>query len=177
MWRPRIVAEIDADYLKKTHDLTMSVPRVIYTLCRYFSLWTLRLLKKKNRLFVNLDRFIEKLDQDPIRALLRRDETEAYSQSGYFNIKPAEFVFIFMNKTTRRFYYPLLAICIACRSAGSVIEIFRLIAEHFLWSLKLAFSPSAKKRYEKSPNQSLRKVVTVPDTDSEDQMIPLRLGR
>lgn len=174
-WRPWILAELDAHYLRsRSEETRLSLG---YLLLYYAKLVRVRIEKGwgGNSL---LARVIRRLLPSSGQAAPTVEEVKAYdyiSDSGYFNIhKGFKFAPLLMNPLTRRFFYPLLALAMAIK-AGSPAQTLRLIFEHLRWSL--FHTPS---KTPEIPAKSLRKIVTIVsqrNINAEDRMLPLRSGR
>ena len=165
LWRPMILAQLDAHHLAKTRNASLSLASVAWYYTRLVGLRIARRLK----LGVLL----------PARSSPTADTAAAYdhvADSGYFNIhKGFKFAPLLLNPVTRRVFYPLLAVAVAVGKAKSPFDTLRLLAEHLWWSLTRPFRPAAD-----LPRRSLRKIVKIQaakTASGEDMMIPLRLGR
>jgi hypothetical protein len=171
-WRYRLTGEVDGHYLRSL-GVTMSFIQVIGLLIG-------RGIKKRAKDNRGMSHVLGLLPERWLSTDVVLGEmgfSEWSDRSGYFNIKPSWTVPLFLNGITRRFYYPLLALCTAEKHGKSVFESLRLIVDHLGWSIKHVFvnpDPVAE--------TSLRKIVEIKPSptvraDEEDLMLPLRQGR
>lgn len=176
MWRPWILAELDAHYLRSRRaDSQLSL---FYLLTYYAKLVRVRIEKGwgGSSTLARLGRWLLPRSGQAAPAAQAGKSYDYVSDSGYFNIhKGFKFAPLLMNPLTRRMFYPLLAVAMAIK-AGSPMQTLQLIAEHLRWSLL-----SGSRKTPEIPPKSLRKTVTIVsrsnDAAAEDRMLPLRSGR
>lgn len=179
MWRPLILAELDAYHLRK---LRVDVRLSLTDLVRYYSgLIANRLANRQGfgarllrPLFESLSADSEALDG---RAAASTRKHDYYSDSGYFNIQSGlKYAPLKFNPLTSRLFYLFVAFAVAMRNGPTLTSKVWLLVEHLFWSVSGHFKP----RKLDLPDQSLRKlVVTVTrrNEDAVDRMMPLRSGR
>lgn len=179
MWRPLILAELDAYYLRQKGAPAISVWQVV----QYYTKLVLDRVARRMRVPRPAIMRASALGMSAAPAAPATanagDDTKAYNyvtDSGYFNIHSnLKFAPLLLNGVTRVMFYPLLAIAIAFWRGHSPLHALQLIGEHLYWSLT--------RRFRKPlvlPERSLRKVVNITKLKgkpNEDKMIPLRLGR
>lgn len=177
IWRPLILAELDAHYLRQKGLPDMSLWQVFKY---YLGLVADRLGRRmgfKRPGAANLTQ-APLPESDPASAI---DESAVktynyVADSGFFNIHAnLKFAPLLLNPLTRWIFYPLLAGAIAFWRGGSPFHALWLIGEHLYWSLAKPFRPAPK-----LPDRSLRKIVAISELKHkpvQDKMIPLRLGR
>ena len=166
MWRQRLSGETYAYYFKYIHGITFSFPRVacdliLRTLCLLLG----KVLPEAKKVKTPLDREIAKC-----LGAKYKDHTK------YSNIKlSTPHRILFLNATSRKLLYPLLAFAVAVQRGG-LFGSFHLIAEHLVWTVRHRFCQPIS-----LPRKSLRKIVSIGQPSSRDEgseaMIPLRLGR
>jgi radical SAM superfamily enzyme YgiQ (UPF0313 family) len=167
MWRPMILAEIDAYHaVQKGWCTQMTIAAVL----RYYLsfLW----VKIRARLNPSLgnERFMEGA------RVGAASQSAGVKDSGYFNIHAnLKFAPLLLNRFTRQVSYALIAVAVAFWRGGSIGKAIRLLVEHIVWSAK--WHPALVDL----PTRSLRKSIALKDaplknTDG-DPMILLRLGR
>ncbi len=160
IWRPRILAEVDAyAFSNRTGIKKLSL---ISILKYYFDLIMLRIMRKWSYLMG-----VENRSNKPGES--QQDD------GGYFNIhRSVKFFPILLNPLTKKLFYPLVAVAFAFNRGGSFPKALNLLFEHVAWSLGLL-----KIEGQQMPAKSLRKIISIKSTPSEtdDEMLPLRLGR
>jgi len=174
-WRPRILAELDAHYLRgQSAEPQLSLG---YLLKYYAKLVRVRIDKGwgGGSALARLSRRLLPRSADGESAAKDGKAYDYISDSGYFNIhKGFKFAPLLMNPWTRRLFYPLLALAMAIK-AGSPLKAAQLVFEHLRWSLL-----QGEGKAPEIPAQSLRKIVPVVsrrNVEAEDRMLPLRSGR
>lgn len=177
VWRAWILAAVEASYLQHFHKLSLSLWQVAWVLSRYFFLWC----KNRGGLLARFASMIPPslLAREPIRPQVKRQDGPA-EESGYFNIQAPYFVCLFLNRITRKLFYPILSVGVAFALSGSIGEYFAMIREHLEWSLKNRLSWRSTKQNNISA-LSLRKQVNILAEnriiEQEGSMIALRRGR
>jgi radical SAM superfamily enzyme YgiQ (UPF0313 family) len=170
MWRPLILAHIDAHHLQRTRNASMTVGQVAWYYLRALSLRIERRLGLAARFKALLGGSREAAEPAAGK------HYDHVTDSGYFNIhKGFKFAPLLLNPLTRRCFYPLLALAVAVGKSKSLLEAVALLGEHLLWSATRPFRPAPD-----LPKRSLRKIVKIePATTAsgQDMMIPLRSGR
>lgn len=175
LWRHWMKAEVDAHYLNNILGITLSLQEVVECFLNGF---IRRLSKNQWMTILPLKKLSKRLlAKDPILKWLKKDTRNTYAKSGYFNImKSVSFAPLFLNPITKRYFYPLLALAVAIRSADTFYMFFSLVFRHLFWSLRSCLFPLPK-----SQSKSLRKRVNLQSSKTDllkdDMMIPLRLGR
>lgn len=174
-WRPRILAELDAHYLRgRSAEPQLSLA---YLAKYYAKLVRVRIDKGwgGGSALARLARLLLPRSAAADSAAKDGKAYDYLSDSGYFNIhKGFKFAPLLMNPLTRHLFYPLLATAMAIK-AGSPAKTLKLIFEHLRWSLLGGATSSPE-----VPAKSLRKIVTVVsrrNVEAEDRMLPLRSGR
>lgn len=176
IWRPLILAEVDAFYLQQKGVSNLSLWRIV----NYYSgLVTDRLSRRLGfrksiaTTGVNIPMWEKPPSNDG------ENTTKAYNyitDSGFFNIHSnLKFAPLLLNPLTKWMFYPLLAVAIAFWRGHSPLHALWLISEHLFWTCTAPFRPAPK-----LPSKSLRKVVAISELKHkpvQDKMIPLRLGR
>lgn len=175
MWRPLIVAHIDAHHYMQQHgsNAKLSLFKIgsYYTRIVGFKLG--KRIKARLEIMRIMGRCADKKAKDNVG-----DGYNFVKDSGYFNIytsiKPG---LLLLNPITRRMFLPLLAIGTALyASGGSPMRAVKLLLEHLYRSVM----PGTRKP-EDWPDKSLRKTITIAPSSSnqngEDKMLPLRTGR
>lgn len=176
MWRPWILAELDAHQLRSQR----ADPRLsLFQLLKYYAkLMRVRIERGwgGNSMLAKVGKWLLPRSALQVAPSTQTDKGYDYiSDSGYFNIRGGlKFAPLLMNPLTRRMFYPLLAMAVAIK-AGSPAQALQLITEHLRWSLLrgLRITPEI-------PPKSLRKIVAISscrNKDAEDRMLPLRSGR
>jgi len=176
MWRPWILAELDAHQLRSQR----ANPRFsLIQLVKYYT----KLLRVRiergwggNSIAAKVGRWLlPRPDQQDVSAVQKGKGYDYLSDSGYFNIHGGlKFAPLLLNPLTRRLFYPLLSLAVAIK-AGSPVQALRLIAEHLRWSLL-----HGARNVPMVLPKSLRKTVAVSSSrneDAENRMLPLRSGR
>jgi len=173
MWRPIILAEIDAYHaVRKGWYAQMSLAAV----AGFYSgiVW----VRLKGRLASMLKRIsgpewmINKLS-----SLLASERKNDFGKDiSYFNIHSGlKFAPLLLNRVTRSVSYPLIALAVAFWRGGSIGAAAKLLTEHVVWIAK------GRPVAVDLPNKSLRKVVAISglarNVKQGNTMIPLRLGR
>jgi len=162
MWQQEILAEVDADYLRKRFNTRYSLAQV----------GTFYVEKVWARLRRRLARRFPSLMSGPDMA------AKAPQTSGYFNIREAAmFTPLLLNPLTRVGFVPLLAVGMAFGKSGNPVSALRLLGEYIVWHFLQPFRAPLETQL---PTKSLRKVVTILPTvgsSTDDKMVPLRAGR
>ena len=177
-WRHRITSETNAYYIQDVLGVRLSLLQVILDIpLRSVRYYLAKIMPKFSQVIQTpLDKRLAKILDDDGRKS-NKGFRGAKGQPGYFNVKPTPAAIIFLHPVTRKFWYPLLALAVALTQSRSVIEFFKLIANHMMWSFKRLLFGSAIPEVTKS----LRKVINIspPETSEEGSgmMLPLRLGR
>ena len=161
MWRWIILARLDAIYLKKSLNIEKLS---LYKILSYYAEIIFYLIYRKFYAYSKTSLFNNYIK----------------NSSGYFNIKsPPKLAPLLLNKLTRKFFYPLLAIIIAIKKKGTLSDKVKIIWEHFIWSFF-----GVGKTLESFPKTSLRKTIQINQeiedthlTKNELNMAPLRSGR
>ncbi len=166
MWQQQILAEIDADFLKRRFNTRFS----LFGVFKFYTTFIAGRLGAR------------------MPALLRRSGRTATAgtatgsggfikKSGFYNIREAgKFTPLLLNPLTKRCFTPLLAVGMAFgrkRTQSSV----GLLAEYSWWAIKKSLGLG---REQDQPTVSLRKIVTILPSQSgaaEDKMMLLRGGR
>ncbi|MDD5240739.1 MAG: radical SAM protein [Sulfuricella sp.] len=177
MWRPFILAEVDAYHL--TSQLPNPHLSLGYLIQYYLKLLRVRVEKGwgGNSWVASLMKVVLPKARPDDRLMKKENDTsDYYSDSGYFNIhKGFKFAPLLLNPITRKLFYPILAVAMAIKS-GSFWQAAKLLAEHIVWSMGYRPGKSVD-----IPDKSLRKIVTIkpvkPNAEHRDQMLPLRSGR
>lgn len=179
LWRQRILADVDAYYLKKAHGIHLTLKQIALIFLQYTrSLVT----GERSRIAVFARPSMVRSGK---AELMFRETTESGKEktatSGYFNIHIPTMEFLFLNKLTQKLYYPFLAIGVARGTANSITEMIRMVGEHVVWSLRVRIFPSEKRKYQNLPSISLRKLnketMKTQHHSPDDATIPLRMGR
>lgn len=176
MWRPTILAEIDAYHaVQKGWCGNMSLFDVMFY---YLGLIKVRAQSRLRR-FIFRFSFIENVLKQHAMDKSKNDKQKNYlKDSGYFNINSnLKFAPLLLNPITKRFFYPIVAVAVAFWRGKGIIHALSLISENIWWSLR----GSVRKEVD-MPNKSLRKIIHLQKISSSDQagadeMTPLRLGR
>lgn len=175
MWRPLILAELDAYYFRHKGAPDLSLWQVFKY---YFGLVADRVGRRMG-FRVPAIAVHAALALDGFQRTRGEGGDKPYNyitDSGFFNIHAnLKFAPLLLNGTTRAAFYPLLAIAIAFWRGHSPLHALQLIGKHIFWSLTRRFRQGPV-----LPDRSLRKVVAITrlkDKPNDDKMIPLRLGR
>ena len=175
MWRPWILAELDAHHLRSQHaESRLS----LFQLLKYYAKLVRVRIERGwggSSMPARLGRWLLLRSGQVAPAAQTGKGYDYVSDSGYFNIHGGlKFAPLLMNPLTRRMFYPLLAVAVAIK-AGSPAQALQLIAEHLRWSLLRGLRKTAE-----IPPKSLRKTVAISshrNEDAADRMLPLRSGR
>lgn len=157
MWRWIILSRLDAHHFRFTQGKTSLSLKEIF---EYYS----KLFFAKIRLH-NFAKTSKEVEQE-----------RELTFGGYFNVqRTPKLSPLLLNKFTKPFFYPVLAIFVAFFKGGSLTKGFPLIIGHIAWSAGF------KSKANKNPETSLRKIVRIskdiPAEDESPDMVPLRLGR
>lgn len=165
MWRPLILAHLDAHHYKE-HNKEYGVGDIDHTLLQilgyYVKVIGYRLYRRVTR--QQRARFAGEI------------KAACVNESGYFNIYSGfKFSPLLTNSFTRRFFTPLLAIAVSLYTSKSPWQAIRVLSEYVRWSFK-----RGSQEVECS-GASLRKTIKIMpsslDQKGEDKMLPLRTGR
>ena len=159
-WRARMLAEVDADHLRKKYNLN-SID-LIEVIRYYLSM----ILYKKN---IKIPNFLQS-------TLFVNKEENSLKKSGYFNITSGvKFAPLLLHPLTAPLCSPILYFLLAISKKSSKKTFVKLLYELFKWK----FIKTALK--QNMPSKSLRKIIEIKSIDENSSysngMRQLRDGR
>lgn len=167
IWRPLILAHIDAYYLRKHNEIEIKFSLV------QIAIYYIRVLGSK--LAKRVKSRLSSGDAAEVRPASSGENSELLNESGYFNIHHLKFTPLLFNSTTKRNLHFLLAVATTLRMSNKPRLALRMLFEYVRWKLR-GGTPAPS-----MPERSLRKIVTImPSTSNQndsDMMIELRKGR
>lgn len=176
MWRPLILSHLDAHHYLNQSNVNRSLS--LFQVIGYYA----------GILIIKLSNKFSTVAKIRLNALLRRKNERApakalgagmdsISKFGYFNIHAGlKYAPLLFNSTTRKIFYPMLAIFVALRVSNTPWQAIKLLFDHARWSL------GTRGQLKQDPQgQSLRKTITIVPSISgvngSEKMLPLRTGR
>lgn len=163
VWRPYLLGEINAYYLKYFFGVSLSFAGVMHNLFSYFvRILFQKRIGQKSKIKIPLERDLDK-------------QSDKKLSSFDYNLIPI--TILLLNSVSRKWLYPLfIPIICSVKSSKSPLRIVKLLVDQLRWSIKSQFLPEPD-----LPKKSLRKMVVIKPPTSADEgsqeMEPLRLGR
>ncbi|QWE27025.1 radical SAM protein [Polynucleobacter sp. AP-Ainpum-60-G11] len=164
MWRPWILAEIDAYHYKKTYKDSMKLTEVF----GYYSK------------FIYARVFIKILKNIRDKILSKKEGDYSYiKNSGYFNIyKGLKYSPILLCNTTRPYFFALLAVLVALKQGRGIGEKCKLLLELLMWKISGSkYSESSFKKISLRKQIRIEKQVNFIENVKEGDPLELRVGR
>lgn len=168
LWRPIILAELDAHHAKRRIEKYSLLMIAQY----YFSLLMVR-FNRRIRVFEKLGNIFQSSSNNSNET---GHYTESWEKPGYFNIYTnLKFAPLLMNSLTKKMFYPVTAVLVAFWRGKTIGNAFSLIIEHIYWSVFIK-----KQAIKNVPPISLRKSIMLQKKIGKDikkDMLLIRLGR
>lgn len=175
MWRPIILAKIDAHHAEKKGWCERLSLLAVFLY--YLGLLRVRVTGrlKHSKVFSMLLAAVDK----KLGGSFKKDKVDDAGKSGYFNIHSnLKLAPLLMNPVTKRLFLPIVSILVAFYRGKSLAHSVSLLKDYFKWYL----AGSRIGEGSHIPSRSLRKVIKLQKPrpsakDVNDEMTPLRLGR